>query len=70
MLQAVVEDRLRGRALGAWNMAYGLGWMGPMILGAVADAVSLSAAYTLAGCVLIAIAAGTAVTAPRLRNTR
>ena len=70
MLQAAVDDRLRGRALGAWNAAFGLGWMGPLILGAIADAVSLSAAFTLAGCVLIAIAAGTAVAAPRLRNAR
>lgn len=66
MLQSAVDDRLRGRALGAWNAAFGLGWMGPLILGAIADAVSLPAAYTLAGCVLIAIAAGTAVAAPRL----
>lgn len=68
MLQSAVDERLRGRAVGAWNAAFGLGWMGPLILGAIADAVSLPIAYTFAGCVLLAIAAGTAVGAPRLRG--
>lgn len=70
MLQATVDARLRGRALGAWNAAFGLGWIGPLILGAAADAVSISAAYTLAGCVLLSVAVATAVGAPRLRNAR
>ncbi|MFA7249196.1 MAG: MFS transporter [Dehalococcoidia bacterium] len=68
MLQAAVDDRLRGRALGAWNAAFGLGWIGPLALGAIADAAGLSVAYTIAGCALLAIGAGTAIAAPRLRS--
>lgn len=68
MLQSAVPDRLRGRAIGAWNAAFGLGWIGPLILGVIADTASLAAAYTFAGCVLLMIAVATAIAAPRLRN--
>ncbi|MGE3962257.1 MAG: MFS transporter [Dehalococcoidia bacterium] len=57
LLQAGVEDSLRGRALGAWNVAIGFGWLGPLILGAVADAVSVTAAFAVAGGVLLLTAA-------------
>jgi len=67
MLQASVDDRLRGRALGAWNVAIGFGWIGPLILGAVGDAASIPAAFTLAGMILLATAATMLVAFPRLR---
>ncbi len=68
MVQSTVDDRRRGRALGAWNAAFGLGWVGPIILGAIADTLGLSTALTFAGGVLLAIAAVTAIRAPRLRR--
>lgn len=68
LLQAGVDDSLRGRALGAWNVAIGFGWLGPLFLGAIADAVSVTAAFTLAGAVLIGTAALVTMTAPRLRS--
>jgi MFS family permease len=68
MLQASVPDRLRGRALGGWNMAIGLGWVGPIILGAVADLAGVRWALTLFGLLLIAVAAGTAAVAHPLRR--
>lgn len=67
MLQASVDDRMRGRALGAWNVAIGFGWIGPLILGAVGDAVSIPAAFTLAGAILLGTAVAMALAAPRLR---
>jgi hypothetical protein len=67
MLQASVEDRLRGRALGAWNMAIGFGWIGPLILGAVGDAFSIPTAYSIAGAILLGAAALSATAFPRLR---
>ena len=67
MLQAGVSDELRGRALGAWNVAIGFGWLGPLLLGAVADAVSVTAAFLLAGSVLVGTAAIAGVLSPRLR---
>lgn len=62
LLQAGVDDALRGRALGAWNVAIGFGWLGPLLLGGIADAVSVTAAFAVAGTVLIATAAATALT--------
>jgi len=68
MLQAGVSDELRGRVLGAWNVAIGLGWIGPLILGAVADLVSVTAAFALAGVILLVTAGLTAALSPRLRS--
>jgi len=68
LLQAGVDDSLRGRALGAWNVAIGFGWLGPLLLGAIADAVSVTAAFALAGVVLMGTAALVTMTAPRLRS--
>ena len=46
MLQQSVEDGLRGRVLGAWNVAIGFGWIvGPLTLGALADATSVTLAF-------------------------
>ncbi|MCA9849967.1 MAG: hypothetical protein KC461_04895, partial [Dehalococcoidia bacterium] len=34
MLQGSVDERLRGRALGAWNLTIGIGWIvGPLTMG-------------------------------------
>lgn len=67
MLQASVPDRLRGRALGAWNVAIGFGWIGPLILGALADASTVGLALAAAGTVLVATGAAVALLSPRLR---
>ena len=68
LLQAGVDDALRGRALGAWNVAIGFGWLGPLILGAIADAVSVTAAFAVAGTVLLATAAAVSLGARQLRT--
>lgn len=68
LLQAGVDDSLRGRALGAWNVAIGFGWLGPLILGAIADAVSVTAAFAVAGFVLLATATAVSVWARQLRT--
>ncbi|MQC18583.1 MAG: MFS transporter [Chloroflexi bacterium] len=68
MLQAGVSDELRGRVLGAWNVAIGFGWIGPLILGAVADLVSVTAAFALAGAILLLTAALAGALSPRLRS--
>ena len=68
LLQAGVDDALRGRALGAWNVAIGFGWLGPLILGAIADAVSVTAAFAVAGTVLLATAAVVSLGARQLRT--
>ena len=67
MLQNSVPDELRGRALGGWNFAIGWGWIGPIGLGAIADAMGVPTALTLSGTVLLASAAVTFVLAKSLR---
>jgi MFS family permease len=56
MLQNSVPDELRGRALGGWNFAIGWGWIGPVALGALADATDVTTALTLSGTLLTASA--------------
>ena len=67
LLQDSVPDELRGRALGGWNFAIGWGWIGPITLGAIAEATSVPTALTLSGAVLVASAVVTFVLAESLR---
>ncbi len=53
MLQHAVPASLRGRAVGGWNFAIGWGWIGPITLGAVAEATNVSTALTVGGTVLL-----------------
>ena len=57
MLQASVHAEVRGRALGGWNFAIGWGWLGPLSLGALADATSVPTALTVSGTLLVVFAA-------------
>lgn len=68
MLQAGVADEMRGRVLGAWNVAIGFGWLGPLLLGAIADIVSVTAAFAVAGTILLATAALAGSLSPKLRT--
>ena len=54
MLMDSVPDELRGRALGGWNFAIGWGWIGPITLGAIAEAAGVPTALTLSGTLLVA----------------
>ena len=56
MPQASVHQEVRGRALGGWNFAIGWGWLGPLSLGALADATSVPTALTLSGALLVVFA--------------
>ncbi|MEI7924910.1 MAG: MFS transporter [Chloroflexota bacterium] len=69
LLQQSVPDALRGRALGSWNVAIGFGWIvGPLTLGALADATSVSAAFALAGSIVLVTCAIASVVSSRLRT--
>lgn len=52
ILQAQVPDEYRGRVIGAWNLCIGLGWVGPVVLGATAAAIGIPAALAIFGIVL------------------
>ena len=68
MLQQSVPAELRGRALGGWNFAIGWGWIGPITLGAIAEATDVSAAMTLSGTLLAVTAAVVLAFARTLRT--
>ncbi|MCA9832273.1 MAG: MFS transporter [Dehalococcoidia bacterium] len=68
LLQQSVPDHLRGRVLGGWNFAIGWGWIGPIVLGAIADAFGVPTALALSGSALFAVALVAAVAAPALRR--
>ena len=68
MLQDAVPAALRGRAVGGWHFAIGWGWIGPITLGALADATSVSVALTLGGAVLLAAAGSVWLTASSIRG--
>lgn len=68
LLQQAVDEHLRGRVLGAWNVAIGFGWIvGPLTLGAFADATSVGLAFGIAGTILIVTSAISLVVARQLR---
>jgi len=51
-LQGAVPDEFRGRVIGAWSVAIGLGWFGPMALGALAAGVGVQPAVAAFGVAL------------------
>lgn len=56
LLQASVDNRLRGRVLGAWNFAIGMGWLGGVVLGTISEVFTVSLALLLTGSILLVIA--------------
>ncbi|MQC17803.1 MAG: MFS transporter [Chloroflexi bacterium] len=69
MLQGSVDDRLRGRALGAWNLTIGIGWIvGPLTMGAFADAAGVTTAFTMAGLIVMVTAVAGLALSSRLRT--
>ena len=63
LLQASVPDAVRGRVIGTWTTAIGFGWLGPVILGAVAEAAGVRWAVAGGGlvvCVLACVALSSA----------
>ncbi len=52
LLQAAVDDELRGRAIGAWNFAIGFGWVGPIVLGGAASIIGVQGALIASGTLL------------------
>lgn len=61
LLQLRVDERLRSRALGGWVWAIGWGWVGPVLLGAIAEAGGARLAFAVAGVSLLIIALAAAV---------
>ncbi len=70
MLQVSVGPELRGRAVGGWNFAIGWSWVGPVALGALAEATSVGAALTLSGALLVVFSLACLALSPMLRERR
>ena len=68
LLQANVPTGMRGRAVGGWVWAIGLGWVGPLILGGVGEALGAPFAIGLGGVAVMVAALVVLVAIPRLRE--
>lgn len=53
--------------MGLWTMAIGFGWLGPVVLGALAEMMGTQAALVVGGSVALT-AAAVAVASPALRR--
>ncbi len=68
LLQASVDERLRGRVLGAWNHAIGWGWIGPVVLGGLAEGIGVGNALALSGALLLLTGGLVALQSRQLRH--
>ena len=68
MMQLAVSGALRGRAMGAWQVAVGFSPIGHLEMGLVAGAVGTAAALVLNGAALVLVALGAGVASRRLRE--
>ena len=68
MIHLAMPAARRGRAGGAWVVAIGTAPLGQLQIGALASAIGVGAALGANGLALLAVTAGVAVLAPRLRK--
>lgn len=68
LVQLSVKDRLRGRAMGAWNLAIGSAPLGHLEIGGLAAAFGVSLALTANGAALLCIALTVTIAMPGLRR--
>lgn len=68
LMQLVVPNELRGRAMGSWMAAIGTAPVGNIQVGAVATALSIGLALSLNGVALVVLAVGLFTVVPSLRK--
>ena len=68
LVQTVVPNELRGRAMGSWVLAVGLGPVGHLQIGALASALGVGFALMAHGIGLVALAVGALAFFPKLRK--
>jgi MFS family permease len=69
LMQLVVPNGLRGRAMGSWTLAVGTAPAGHVQIGALASLAGMTVALSLNGLGLVLLALGLAVFAPGMRKT-
>ncbi len=68
MMQLAVPDALRGRAMGAWQVAIGFSPIGHLQMGLLAGAIGTAGALLLNGAALVLVAIGAGAASRRLRE--
>ena len=68
LVQSVVPNEFRGRAMGSWTLAVGMGPLGHVQIGALAAAFGVTFALATHGVGLLILAAGSLALFPRLRR--
>ena len=68
MMQLAVPSELRGRAMGAWQVAVGFSPIGHLEMGLLAGAVGTAGALLFNGAALVLVAIGAGVASRRLRE--
>ena len=68
LVQSVVPNEFRGRAMGSWTLAVGMGPLGHVQIGALASAFGVTFALATHGVGLLILAAGSLALFPRLRK--
>ena len=68
MMQLSVPSELRGRAMGAWQVAVGFSPIGHLEMGLLAGAVGTAGALLLNGAALVLVAVGAGAASRRLRE--
>ena len=68
LMQLVVPNELRGRAMGSWMLAIGTAPAGNLQIGAVASAVGFGLALSLNGLGLVVLAVGLFTVVPNIRK--
>ena len=68
LVQTVVPSELRGRAMGSWALAVGLGPVGHLQIGALASALGVGFALMAHGIGLVALAMGALAFFPKIRR--
>ena len=68
LIQKLVPNDLRGRAMGAWTSAVGTSPIGNLEIGALASLFGITIALALHGTALIMLAAVTLITFRKLRS--
>ena len=68
LMQNLVSDEERGRAMGSWVLSIGFAPVGHVGIGALAGAVGAPRALLINGAALAAISAIAAATLPRIRR--
>jgi MFS family permease len=67
-LQHHVPNDMKGRVIGGWLFATGFGWLGHVVLGALAELLGVQTALGLSGIVVVVLGIGLLAFSPRLRQ--